>query len=474
MLVNTNGVITSGGGDVSIAGVEGSAPDDVAIDVSLGTVSTAANGGYLDLIGNSMVFDGAAMIAAASGDTVRLRPYTSGIAIDLGATTHPSAGPLSLSDAVLDRVSAGTIVIGSTSGGITVSAPITRASATNFTLMTGGGDVRFDPGSLDLVSGALRLAPGGSGRVLPVTAGVEVMASALWFGDGATLALSIGGTAPDAGYQRLGVAGGIDLTGASLVLEGSYTPAVGDTFVVVDNDGADAVSGTFTALPEGTSIPNVLGSSLSARIAYAGGTGNDVVLTVFDPDPMAVLLRLFEVEVVSEGVRLRWQFGEASELVAAWVERADDVSGPWTRMSEDVAIEEGVSTMLDRAGTPGVTDVYRLVAELRNGRRVTFAPTLTEAGEPPLVSGLTRLSPNPATDLVRIEFTLAHASRIRVTVCDAQGRNVARVLDEARPAGRHQVVWDGVGARGLLPAGVYFVRFIADGVVDVRRVLLTR
>jgi hypothetical protein len=60
-------------------------------------------------------------------------------------------------------------------------------------------------------------------------------------------------------------------------------PAPGQTFVVVNNDGADAVTGTFNGLPEGATIPNFLGSSLSASISYTGGDGNDAVLTVNSP-----------------------------------------------------------------------------------------------------------------------------------------------------------------------------------------------
>ncbi len=74
------------------------------------------------------------------------------------------------------------------------------------------------------------------------------------------------------------------LNNAALTFVGSsLTPVTGQTFIIVDNDGTDAITGTFAGLPEGATISNFLGSSLNAAITYVGGTGNDVVLTVLSP-----------------------------------------------------------------------------------------------------------------------------------------------------------------------------------------------
>src|SRR5204862_4172255 len=55
-----------------------------------------------------------------------------------------------------------------------------------------------------------------------------------------------------------------------------FTPALGTTFVIVNNDGADAVNGTFVGLPEGGGI---LSAGTVFQISYVGGTGNDITLT---------------------------------------------------------------------------------------------------------------------------------------------------------------------------------------------------
>ncbi|MEP7149893.1 MAG: Calx-beta domain-containing protein, partial [Acidobacteriota bacterium] len=67
---------------------------------------------------------------------------------------------------------------------------------------------------------------------------------------------------------------------AAPVAFGGFVPAVGQTFVIINNDLSDAVSGTFAGLAEGALIPSFLGGTRPAQISYIGGSGNDVVLTV--------------------------------------------------------------------------------------------------------------------------------------------------------------------------------------------------
>ncbi|MDB6032674.1 MAG: hypothetical protein JWM16_3012 [Verrucomicrobiales bacterium] len=74
--------------------------------------------------------------------------------------------------------------------------------------------------------------------------------------------------------DHLSVTGLVDIGSATLKLTNSL-PSVG-TYTLIDNNGTDPVVGTFANLPEGavfTNFPTVY------RITYAGGKGNDVVLT---------------------------------------------------------------------------------------------------------------------------------------------------------------------------------------------------
>src|SRR5207248_5060697 len=55
----------------------------------------------------------------------------------------------------------------------------------------------------------------------------------------------------------------------------------GDQYKIIDNQGSHAVSGNFVGLPEGTTF--YTGNGYPMRISYAGGDGNDVVLTAEAP-----------------------------------------------------------------------------------------------------------------------------------------------------------------------------------------------
>lgn len=77
-----------------------------------------------------------------------------------------------------------------------------------------------------------------------------------------------------------GVSSAVQVTGtvflnSSIGVFVSGSPVLGQTFTIIDNDGNDPVVGTFHGVPEGAVIP----SSYLLKISYAGGDGNDVVLT---------------------------------------------------------------------------------------------------------------------------------------------------------------------------------------------------
>jgi len=96
----------------------------------------------------------------------------------------------------------------------------------------------------------------------------------------------------------------------------------------------------------------------------------------------------------------------------------------------------------------------------------------------PTITGITKLAPNPSPGPIAVEYTVAQAARVRIDVFDVQGRRVSSLDEGARDAGRYSLTWSGArGAAtngGAAGAGVYFVRFQADGVVERRKVVLLR
>ena len=84
-------------------------------------------------------------------------------------------------------------------------------------------------------------------------------------------------------------------------------------------------------------------------------------------------------------------------------------------------------------------------------------------------------TPNPLGRATTISYELASAGPVAITVHDVSGRLVRRIESGSRSAGAQAVTWDGTDDRGrAVPAGVYFVRFNANGETASRRVTLVR
>ena len=129
------GRISSGGtGTVSVTGTGGTGNTSPGIILTVATITTNTSGAAITLTADSMAFDPTSVVSSTG--TVTLQNKTAGVAINLGTET---AGQLSLTDAELDRVTAGTMVIGRDdaflSGTVTVSSAISRAAG-NLTLLS--------------------------------------------------------------------------------------------------------------------------------------------------------------------------------------------------------------------------------------------------------------------------------------------------------------------------------------------------
>jgi autotransporter-associated beta strand protein len=119
-----------------------------------------------------------------------------------------------------------------------------------------------------------------AGVVSPAGASVGQLATGAVSFNAGTYQVDLSGGQADA----IRVSGTVNLANAVLDLNGSglfvrQSPHV----VIIDNDGSDPVTGTFSGLPEGTAIP--VGSQ-TFHITYVGGDGNDVELIAPDAPPV--------------------------------------------------------------------------------------------------------------------------------------------------------------------------------------------
>ena len=83
--------------------------------------------------------------------------------------------------------------------------------------------------------------------------------------------------------------------------------------------------------------------------------------------------------------------------------------------------------------------------------------------------------PNPFNPETVISFQLPVASEVKLAIYDVTGRRVRTLVQAKRPAGSHEVVWDGRDDAGNpVPSGQYFVELQAGNAVSSRKLLLAK
>ena len=115
--------------------------------------------------------------------------------------------------------------------------------------------------------------------IMPGELGIGRLTTSNLFMSSATrLMLRVNGTTAGTGYGQLRVNGSVIITNSpsDISLTPGFAPAMGNSFVIIDNDGTDPVVGELLFLREGTVFN---GGGYPLQITYRGGTGNDVVLT---------------------------------------------------------------------------------------------------------------------------------------------------------------------------------------------------
>lgn len=78
--------------------------------------------------------------------------------------------------------------------------------------------------------------------------------------------------------------------------------------------------------------------------------------------------------------------------------------------------------------------------------------------------------PNPFNPNTTIRYVLPAETRVTIVVHDISGRVVAKLLDEVRPAGAHQLTWNADG----MASGVYFAHLRTRNTDVSRKMVLLK
>ncbi|UCD37878.1 MAG: hypothetical protein JSW54_13830 [Fidelibacterota bacterium] len=121
--------------------------------------------------------------------------------------------------------------------------------------------------------------------------------------------------------------------------------------------------------------------------------------------------------------------------------------------------------MTDTAGNAAVKNIY-------------FEVVGTESGVVSTLPSSFRLYPaypNPFNPVCTIPYDLPGHTVVRIIVFNLLGHEVVRLVDGHRPAGRHQVVWNGRDGGGReVPAGMYITRMMTPQINQSIKIVLLK
>jgi len=116
-----------------------------------------------------------------------------------------------------------------------------------------------------------------------------------------------------------------------------------------------------------------------------------------------------------------------------------------------------------------------IIARGTDNSALTVSLDKTSDVATPRVFALYPNYPNPFNPMTKISFSLPEAQNVKLTVYSVDGRRVATLVNENRPAGLHEVLWQGRDDAGRQAAsGVYFCRIEAGPYSSVQKMTLTK
>lgn len=192
--------------------------------------------------------------------------------------------------------SSGTFEIASSSNGSATPNGVLSVAATSTTYAENSPstNITVNPNETATVTGtygSVTVNPGGilkgtgtvgnvitSGTVAPGLSPGCLNTGDVIFNDGSAYEFEVGGKTVCTQYDQIRATGTVQAGGTlNVVLWNNFKPVTGQKYVIITNDGSDAVNSTFSGLAQGASF-TVSGTTFS--ISYTGGDGNDVELTV--------------------------------------------------------------------------------------------------------------------------------------------------------------------------------------------------
>ena len=195
---------------------------------------------------------------------------------------------------------------------------------------------------------------------------------------------------------------------------------------------------------------------------------------------------MWEIRVGLEnaGIRIGYDVSAILKDGPAWLTIVDSTMA-YGRIPLDVIdYDNGDTYMLDMSLYPGGPFSVTLEVHCKDvcgttyqaGVPIDLERSTTGTDTPPIAHvRLAQNYPNPFNPNTTIRYELPGQCHVRLTVYDVAGRLVDILVDEERPGGVHDTVWNGTDSKGMpVASGIYFYRLDAAGTVITKKMALLR
>ena len=223
---------------------------------------------------------------------------------------------------------------------------------------------------------------------------------------------------------------------------GGFVPLNGQSFPILTNDLADAITGIFNGLPEGQAIPAFLGSGVTAQITYVGGTGNDVVIGTNRP-PVAGLVSVQRFPTQSVKIPVSQITGAATDPDPGDTISLFSVANGTNGTAQIVGgfvfyAPNGLGTSIVNQNP----DTFTYVIKDNHGASATGSVTVTIAAQPNAASlSITAVTLLPGGG-VAVDFSgipgYIYGLQFKVTLADPVWQNIAPVTADQFGRGHYQ------------------------------------
>ena len=283
---------------------------------------------------------------------------------------------------------------------------------------------------------------------------------------------AIGSVNGDLGFTSDGGATWTFSTEAGKAFRGMTNIPGFNSFITVGSSGTSYYSSNFgpwTTLTTGTT-QTLRCVDASAKYAWAAGNSG-TILKLAGSDPVPVELSAFTADVAGMNVTLNWTTATEINNRGFEVQRKS-AAGDFAT----VAFVDGQGTV-QQAQSYTYTDknvetgkyAYRLKQLDFNGTS-SYSNIVEVEVKVPNKFALSQNYPNPFNPTTTISYEIAKEVNVSLKVYDAIGNQVATLVNETKPAGTYEVIFDASN----LSNGVYFYEIKAGNFTVTKKLILMK